>query len=327
MGRTTIREVSDRAGVSIGTVSNVLNAPHLVADPTKARVLSVISELDYRPNRAARSLQARRTYLIGYRLPGAGKSPALDVFLHALVGAASGHGLEIALFSPREDESELGAYRRLIQGGDVDGLVLSETNYRDPRIGLLTESGVPFVSFGRALDSQPFSWVDVDGAAGMRMVVEHLMAAGHRQITLAAWPEGSESGDDRVRGFGPGDDREVIRVLGGFDNGRRLGHRLFSRDRPPTAVAAVEDSLALGMMAAATDLGLKVGVDVAVAGFDDSMAAGLVTPGLTSVRQPMDEVARRLIDGLVAILAGGPAPASQLLMPDLVVRGSTGVSQ
>ena len=323
MGRSTIREVSDRAGVSVGTVSNVLNAPHLVADPTRARVLSAISELDYRPNRAARSLQARRTYLIGYRLPGAGKSPALDVFLHALVGAASGHGLEIALFSPREDETELDAYRRLIQGGDVDGLVLSETNYQDPRIALLTESGVPFVSFGRALGSQPFPWVDVDGAAGMRLVVDHLVAAGHPQITLAAWPEGSESGDDRVRGFGPGNDREVIRVLGGFENGRRLGHSLFGRDRPPTAVAAVEDSLALGVMAAAADLGLSVGRDVAVAGFDDSVAAGLVTPGLTSVRQPMDQVARCMIDGLVSILDGGPLPHSQLLMPDLVVREST----
>ncbi|MGH8959447.1 MAG: LacI family DNA-binding transcriptional regulator [Acidimicrobiia bacterium] len=324
MERTTIREVSDRAGVSVGTVSNVLNAPHLVADPTKARVLSVISELDYRPNRAARSLQARRSYLIGYRLPGAGKSPALDVFLHALVGAASSHGLEMALFSPREGESELDSYRRLIRGGDVDGLVLSETNYQDPRIGLLTESGFPFVSFGRAFDSEPFSWVDVDGAAGMTLVVEHLVAAAHREITLAAWPPGSESGDDRVRGFGSGDEREVVRVLGGFENGRQLGRTLFARDRPPTAVAAVEDGLALGMMAAAAELGLQVGVDVAIAGFDDSVAAGLVTPGLTSVRQPMDQVARYMIDALVSILAGDPAPPPQLLMPDLVVRESTG---
>ncbi|HJQ95993.1 MAG TPA: LacI family DNA-binding transcriptional regulator [Acidimicrobiia bacterium] len=326
MARTTIREVSDRAGVSVGTVSNVLNAPHLVADPTKARVLSVISELDYRPHRAARSLQARRSYLIGYRLPGAGKSPALDVFLHALVGAASGYGLEIALFSPRGDESELDSYRRLISGGDVDGLVLSDTNYRDPRIGLLTDSGFPFVSFGRALDSQSFSWVDVDGAAGMKLVVDHLVAAGHRQITLAAWPEGSESGDERVRGFGRGKDREVIRVLGGFENGRQLGRELFRRDTPPTAVAAVEDSLALGMMAAATELGLKVGSEIAVAGFDDSIAAGLVTPGLTSVRQPMDQVARWMIDALVSMLAGSPVPQSQLLMPDLVVRESTGTA-
>jgi LacI family transcriptional regulator len=116
----------------------------------------------------------------------------------------------------------------------------------------------------------------------------------------------------------------VIRVLGGFENGRRLGHSLFGRDRPPTAVAAVEDSLALGMMAAAADLGMSVGRDVAVAGFDDSEAAALVTPGLTSVRQPMDQVARCLIDGLVSILDGGPVPHSRLLMPDLVVRESTG---
>lgn len=324
MGRTTIREVSDRAGVSIGTVSNVLNSPHLVADPTRTRVLSAISELDYRPNRAARSLQARRSYLIGYRLPGPGKSPALDVFLHSLAETAAGYGLEIALFAPQEGESELDSYKRLMRGGDVDGLVLSETNYQDPRIALLSDSGFPFVSFGRSLASRPFSWVDVDGAAGMRLVVDHLVQAGHRKIVLAAWPEGSESGDERVKGFGAGRGREVVRVLGGFENGRILGHALLERKNPPTAIAAVEDGLAMGLMAAASEHGLRVGVDLAITGFDDSAAASLVTPGLTSVRQPMDQVARFMIDALVARLGGLTVPKSRLLMPDLVIRASTG---
>ncbi|MGH8925676.1 MAG: LacI family DNA-binding transcriptional regulator [Acidimicrobiia bacterium] len=320
--------MSDRAGVSIGTVSNVLNAPHLVADPTRARVLTAINELDYRPSRAARSLQARRTYLIGYRLPAAGQNTALDVFLHSLVTAAAGHGLEIALFSPRVGESELESYRRLIRSGDVDGLVLSETNYQDPRVRMLAEAGFPYVTFGRTLEGQPSSWVDVDGAAGMRQVVDHLTAQGHEKITMVAWPQGSESGDDRVRGFSSslrsGTDSTVIRIAGGFSNGLALGRELLDQAHRPTAIAAVEDGLALGLMAAAAEMGMKVGVDVALAGFDDSAAASLVSPGLTSVRQPMDQVAKSLVDALVSLLAGDSARHTTLLTPDLVIRGSTG---
>jgi LacI family transcriptional regulator len=322
--------VSDRAGVSVGTVSNVLNAPHLVASPTRSRVLRVIDELDYRPSRAARSLQAKRSYLIGYRLPNAGRSPALDVFLHSLVAAASGYGLEIALFAPKGNETELDAYRRLIRSGDVDGLILTETNYHDDRIAMLIEERFPFASFGGAVVPSTFSWVDVDGAAGMGAVAHHLVERGHRRIVLVGWPEGSKSGDDRVHGFqsalhGVGlEVTELVRVDGGFRNGYEIGSRLFSDSQPPTAVAAVEDELGLGLMAAASAAGLKVGGDVAIAGFDDSVAARLVSPGLTSVRQPMDQVASMLIDALVSTLAGDGEQCQTLLAPQLVIRGSTG---
>lgn len=329
--RTTIRQVSDRAGVSVGTVSNVLNAPHLVSSGTRSRVLDAISELEYRPNRSARSLQAQRTYLIGYRLPDPGVSSALDVFLHSLVAGASEHGLEIVLFSSTE-HSDLGAYRASIRSGDVDGFVLSETNYEDPRIALLLEASFPFVAFGRALASKPFSWVDVDGAAGIMAVVDHLAGLGHQRIALVAWPPGSESGDPRVAGYvaamaraGLAIDRElIVRADGGFESGRKTGWDLLSRRRRPTAIVTVQDDLAFGVMAAAADHGMGVGQDLAVTGFDDSPAAAMSTPGLTSVRQPMELVAARMIELLVSQLQDPQAQVSgSLLVPDVVIRAST----
>lgn len=333
--RTTIRHVSNRAGVSVGTVSNVLNAPHLVSTDTRSKVLEAIAELEYRPSRSARSLQAQRTYLIGYRLPDPGVSSALDVFLHSLVARASEHGLEIVLFSPSGGQDDLDAYRKLIRSGDVDGFVLSETNYEDPRIALLTETGFAFVAFGRALASKPFSWVDVDGRAGMMEVVDHLVGLGHQRIAIVAWPPGSESGDARFAGYLaamakaglPVETDLVRREDGGFEAGRKAGRNLLSRGQPPTAITTVQDDLAFGVMAAAADLGIRVGPDLAVTGFDDSNAAVLSTPGLTSVRQPMELVAATMIELLVSRLRGPQTRTSgKLLVPDLVVRASTASS-
>ncbi|CAN5188586.1 LacI family DNA-binding transcriptional regulator [soil metagenome] len=330
--RTTIRHVSDRAGVSVGTVSNVLNAPHLVSAETTSRVREAIAELDYRPSRSARSLQAQRTYLIGYRLPDPGVSSALDVFLHSLVTRASDHGLEIVLFSPSGGQSDLDAYRSAIRSGDVDGFVLSETNYEDERIGLLMETSFPFVAFGRARASKPFSWVDVDGASGMTDVVDHLVELGHRRIALVAWPPGSESGDGRVAGYlaamaraGLAVEPELmIRADGGFESGRKTGWDLLRRRRRPTAIVTVQDDLAFGVMAAAADHGIRVGPDLALTGFDDSPAAAMSTPGLTSVRQPMELVAATMIELLVSQLQDPETQRSgRLLVPDVVIRDST----
>ncbi len=330
--RTTIRQVSDRAGVSVGTVSNVLNAPNLVSPGTRSRVLDAISELEYWPNRSARSLQAQRTHLIGYRLPDPGVSSALDVFLHSLVAGASEHGLEIVLFSGCKGHSDLDAYRASIRSGDVDGFVLSETNYTDPRIALLIESSFPFVAFGRAVASKPFSWVDVDGAAGIVAIVDHLAGLGHQRIAIVAWPPGSESGDPRVAGYlaalvraGLAIEPElIVRADGGFESGRKTGWDLLSRRRRPTAIVTVQDDLALGVMAAAADHGMRVGRDLAVTGFDDSPAAAMSTPGLTSVRQPMELVAARMIELLVSQLQDPEVQRSgSLLAPDVIIRAST----
>jgi len=331
--RTTIKDVCDKAGVSVGTVSNVVNAPHLVADETRRKVLRAIEDLHYRPSRAARSLQAQRTHLIGYRLPDpVDASSALDVFLHRLVGSAAGHGLDLVLFAPRPGQSDLDAYREVIRGAGVDGFVLSETNYDDPRVGMLIELAFPFVAFGRANSPSPFPWVDVDGATGVASVVAHLVALGHQSIGLVGWPEGSESGDARAAGFirsmeaaGLGLDRSLfVRTENSMAHGRMAGRVLLDRHDPPSAIVTVQDELAFGVMTAVAEAGLTVGKEVAVAGFDDTPPASVVWPGLTSVRQPFDAIGRTLVDLLVARLED-PArpPQTVLLEPELITRAST----
>lgn len=330
--RRTIRDVGDRARVSIGTVSNVLNAPHLVAAETRRRVLEAVEELDYRPNRAARSLAGRRTHLVAYRLPDPleGGSATLDAFLHRLVLTAATHGLEVVMFAPRPGQSEVGAFREVIARQGVDGFILSDTNYDDPRIDELLSRGFPFAAFGQSVRADEFPWVDVDGAAGTAAMVEHLIGLGRRKLAMVAWPVGSESGDARVEGYVAGcreggiEPGPIVRAENTVAEGARALRELLAGDDPPTAVMAVQDTLAFGVMAEAARIGLAVGSDLAVTGFDDTPTAAITTPPLTTVRQPIEEVGRVLIDLLVERMAGGVEPVHRMLVPELRIRRSCG---
>ena len=326
--RPTIRDVAQHAGVSVTTVSNVVNNRPHVKTATRELVLNSIGELGYRASRAAKSLPAGRTFLLGYCLPDdKTPNPALDVFLHHMVNRASDADLEVLLFTQRGDDP-VEPYAQMLRQGGADGFVLSGIEYNDPRVRFLAERNVPFACFGR-VDEPTVGWVDVDGAAGVAQAVGHLHDTGHDRIAFVAWPEGSATGDDRLGGFTTRaeqlglDTTRVVRTPGEFDNGRKLVSALID-DHDPTAIVCVSDSLALGVMAGLRDLGLTPGDDVAVIGFDDTPAASLTAPGLTSVRQPMEQVGALLVEQVLAQLTGEGQPTSALVEPDLIVRQSSG---
>ena len=323
----TIRDVAASAGCAVSTVSNVLNGHAHVRDTTKQRVLDAIDELGYKPSRAARSLPAGRTFLLGYCLPGdATPNHALDVFLHRVVATASDADLEVLLFTKR-GTSEVEPYAELLRRGGADGFILSGIGYDDQRVAFLRERNISFACFGR-VDDPSVSWVDVDGAAGIRATVEHLVAAGHQRLAFVGWPEGSATGDDRAAGFVEATEAAglpsgaIHRITNDFERARLLVPELL--ESGPTAVACVSDTLALGVMAGLRDAGVRPGQDVAVTGFDDTPAAALTAPGLTSVRQPMDTIGQLLVERLVARLTGGPVPPPVLVAPELIVRQSSG---
>src|SRR5512147_678456 len=207
-GRTstpTMAEVAQAAQVSVQTVSNALNAPERVRTDTLARVLATIDRLKYQPNRAARSLRTRRTRHIGYRLdPDRSDTASVlqDRFLHALTTAAESAGHLLLLFSSGGTSAELTRYEDMLRTGSVDGFVLSGIDPDDPRPAWLAERGAPFVCFGRPEpDRADYLWVDVDGAAGTGAAVDHLVAAGHREIGFLGWSSSSGPGEQRRRGW------------------------------------------------------------------------------------------------------------------------------
>jgi DNA-binding LacI/PurR family transcriptional regulator len=335
-GRATLEAVARHARVSRQTISNALNAPHRLAPDTLDRVLRAIDELGYVPNQAARSLRTNTSRQIGFRIEPARdgiNGSVLDRFLHALCDEAKDLGYNVLLFTAADDQDEISAYDELLRRSAVDAFVLSSTHSGDRRTSWLRERGAPFVTFGRPWGEQSpaHSWVDVDGAAGTQAAVAHCVALGHRRIGFVGWPLGSGVGDDRHTGWlrglrdaGLPSRGLTVRGEDGVSSGEVLAGKLLDSRTPATAIICVSDSFALGALRALSARGLEPGRDVAVVGFDDTPVAAAVPPGLTSVRQPIEQVAAEIVRELTAHLSGSrSAPAGVLIPPSLVVRGSS----
>ena len=331
MAQPTIKDVSRLAGVSIGTVSNVVNGHPNITPSTRQRVEEAIAKLGYTPNRAAKSLPRGQTGLIGYRMPDASQlNSAMDVFLHRVVERAGALGFEVLLFTPGPGQSELDAYRDVMKRGGVDAFLLAGIEYADPRVEFLNASALPFAAFGRMAPSTRSVAVDVDGAAGTRLAAEHLIEQGKRRIAFLGWPEGSLTGDERHAGWREGlvaaghdpTGDAVMRFEDSFERGIEVGPQLVERGFD--GVVCVSDSFALGVLAGLQRSGLRPGRDLAVVGFDNTAAAAMVEPGLTSVHQPMEDVGEMLVMQLSNVLANKDVESSQILVaPRLVVRGSS----
>jgi DNA-binding LacI/PurR family transcriptional regulator len=325
-------EVARAASVSHQTVSNVINSPHLVKAETRQRVEAVIAETGYRPLKAAQTLRTQRSHLIAVIIPEPGqwRGELHNAFLHALTRRAQRSGYRVLLFTAADDREEISAYDQLLSDYTLDAFVLTGTHSGDRRTSWLRRRRIPFVTFGRPWGSTAsHPWVDVDGACGERAATEHLIAAGHRRIAFLGWPEGSGVGDDRRSGWeqalhaaGLPAAGLRVRLEDDLAQGRAACARLLDAAEPPTAFVCVSDTIALGAWTEITSRGLVPGDDAAVIGFDDSSAAAAI--GLTSVAQPLDEVADACVAALGKLLAPDRRPPRDrvLLEPRLVVRGS-----
>jgi DNA-binding LacI/PurR family transcriptional regulator len=332
--RPTLETVAEAAGVSRQTVSNVLHAPHLVRPKTRERVEAVIAQTGYRPVKAAQTLRTRRSNLIavGIPTPVEGRGEVLDAFLHALTEQAQRRGYRILLFAAGDDSAEVGVYDALLSEYDLDAFVITGTHTGDRRTTWLARQKVPFVTFGRPWGTAArHSWVDVDGACGVRAATSHLIDAGHQRIAFLGWPAGSGVGDDRRSGWrqaceaaGLATDGLDCQILDGLGTGRAACAALLESARPPSAFVCVSDFIALGAWIELSSRGLQPGHDAAVTGFDNSAAAAVT--GLTSVAQPVADVARGCLDALQKLLAanGGRTRSYDrtLLEPRLVLRSS-----
>ena len=329
--RSTVVDVARAAGVSRQTVSNVLNAPDKVAPETRERVHAAIEALDFRVNLTARSLRRRRAGALGIEVsPVRARSlgNVLDPFLAELTSAAGSRDTHMVTFLTAQDR--VAAYRQLLATNLVDGFVLTNTGHDDPRPQWLRGQGVPFASFGRVWDDPSFTtWVDVDGAAGLVAAVRHLRRRGYGPVGFLGWPEGSPVGDDRRAGWERG-----CRATGAFDPSLQAAteqevHAAAAAAAPLVdklgvggALVCASDTLALGASLALRDRGLRPGPDVGLVGFDDSDLASAFD--LTTLRQPLHDIAAALLEMVLALEAGAAPPdAGLVLEPELISRRST----
>ncbi|MCC6803218.1 MAG: LacI family DNA-binding transcriptional regulator [Anaerolineae bacterium] len=334
----TLKDVAERAKVSYQTVSKVIRNQMQVTPEVRARIEQAIHDLGYHPNAAAQNLRTRSSHLIGYSWQPVGReihsSPVLELFQHSIVESAEDHGYHILLFPQRAQGDLDSIYEELVQTRRVDGFILSGIQYSDPRAPIMQRLNVPVVTFGCSDDDMPAPCVDVDNRAGATAAVKHLIDLGHRKIAILAWPESSRVGTERLAGYWdameeaelPIDPKWIMRGRGEIEYGYDAAQKLFDlpETRRPTAIVTVLDTITIGVIQAAESCGLKVGRDLAVTGFDDMPVAQHLKPGLTTVRQPIWDVGRCVINLLIALLNGGtPDEQRIILLPELVIRESS----
>jgi DNA-binding LacI/PurR family transcriptional regulator len=337
--RITLKEVASRAGVSYQTVSKVINGQAQVSRDTEERIWQVVKELGYRPNYTARSLRANRSFTIGYSWkpnPPNRPNPVLDQLLQSMLQAAAQFGYYLLSF-PVETETcdQVCMYQELIYTGRVDGFILSNVEYEDPRVKFLLKHAFPFVAFGRSNPNLVFPFIDVDGGMGLRMATEHFLEQGHRKIAILGWHKNSRVGNNRIDGYFQALASASLEQCpewiahgeGTFEFGYQTTAAWLAgpEQKRPTAIVAINDAMAIGAMHAIQDQGLQVGREIGVSGFDASPYVEYLTPPLTTVVQPVWEVGQRVIEMLVKGLNENsiPEPTGTLLLPSLIIRESS----
>lgn len=334
----TVEDVARVAGVSRQTVSNVLNSPDIVREETRERVQRAIAELAYRPHVAARRLRTRRSSTIGIHLdPYAGgiSGVLMDRFVHALTERASERGMRVLIYSARSPQEEIERLGDLVDGAEIDAVVVTGTFFGDPRTGWLLERDVPFVSFGRPWGGDDVrhaahTWVDVDGAAGTRAATEHLLATAGSRIGFFGWPHGSGTGDDREAGWrramaDAGATGPRFEAVDGLALARDLMSAAFAEPgvlEGLDGLVCVSDSHAVGAHLAAADAGRR---SLPVIGFDNTPVAEAL--GISSVEQSPERVAAAVLELLMGSTGQVVAPRDRdtppehvLVEPRLIIR-------
>ena len=320
-----LRDVAERAGVDPSLVSRVLSGslPFSIRDETRERIVAAAAELDYRPNAQARALRRRRSMLIGMIVP----TLSNVVFERIHAGAAEraeelGYTLVVAA-GTADDFPDL-------LHGQVDGLLLAVATQKHAPVVVPRGLRLPIVLVNRA-ESDGLTSVTVDDAAGARLATQHLFELGHRRVGHLAGPSEVDTGRRRLQGFleacrerGDEPAGDLI-VEGGYSEreGFAAMHALLDRPDRPTAVFVANLLAAVGALAAARQLGLRVPVDVSVASLHDAPLAEYLDPPLTTVRMPLEEMGRRAIEILLAERRETAEAFRVETPPVLVVRDST----
>ncbi|MGV9797080.1 LacI family DNA-binding transcriptional regulator [Mycobacterium sp. NPDC003449] len=329
-----MRDVAAAASVSVGTVSNVLNAPDKVAPTTVARVQAAIGDLGFVRNDAARQLKAGRSRSVGLVVLDIGNPFFTDV-ARAAERRAAEHNLTVLLGTSDDDGDRERAYIDVFDEQRVFGLLVSPVGEDLRRLTALRDRGTPVVLVDRDGRGTPFDSVAVDDVAGARLAVDHLCATGRRRIAFVGGPDTLRQIRDRRRGAAaavaetPGAQLETIttRALS-VPAGSAVGEALLDRAprNRPEAIFCANDLVAIGLLQALTLRGdVRIPEDIALVGYDDiDFARSAVIP-LTSVAQPTATIGATAVDLLVEAAGGSRArdPKHVLFQPELFVRAST----
>jgi len=345
--RATLADVARLAKVSPTSVSNVVNGRDGEMRPrTKKLILQAIEKLGYTPNLAARRLKTGHASAIGLIVPSV-SYPFFGSFARLVEGVASTYGYHLLLANSDRNPGKERQIAKELLGYGVQGIIFGSSLLRLTHLEDLIKRGLHAVAFDRPTqgdDRIEIDSVGVDNIQVTRLLCTHLLSLGHRRIAFVSGPIQTVSRLERLAGY-----RTTLQAAGleiepkyiwegisrnygdstAIELGRQGAHDLLTLPEPPTALIAINYHFAFGIYVGARDLGLKIPEDISVTGIDDTLLSEIIEPSLTTIQQPLEEIARLSVERLVSRLTGSYTgePDHQCLSPGLVVRSSTGRCQ
>lgn len=328
----TIRDVAESAGVSIATVSHVINGTRPVAESTQATVRASMVALGYRPNAVARSLRRQATTTIGMIVPDSA-NPFFAEMARSIEDHSFTEGYSVILCNTEGSLEREQQYADVLVENMVAGIVFVAVGPSTRLVGDLQRRGVPIVLVDREVPGVDVDTVETDHHGGGQLATQHLINLGHRRIACINGGTGATSSTQRLSGYvdtlasnGITVDPSLIRTGDyQFESGRDACRELLELPEPPTGVFACNDLMAVGCISAATAGGLSVPGDLSVVGFDDVRLASFANPPLTTISQPKHEIAAKVVELLIARMKS-PTTEPQLVTfgVEMRERGSTG---
>ncbi len=326
----TIRDVAERAGVSVTSVSHVVNKSRIVTPELREKVLSAMKELNYRPNLMARSLRRKHSFTLGLILPDITNPYFAEIARH-IEDASFEHGYSLIICNSDQDFSLESRYAQVLADKQVDGTILVSAGV-NPSNSVAPILSMPFIMLDRELPQLPTDSIQSDNFQGGFLAASHLLSLNHRDFVCIVGPKNIHPSYNRLEGFRKAlaeeglhlDESALLQGDFSSESGYRQGKALLERNQLPTAIFAFNDLMAFGAITALAEHGISVPEEVSVIGYDDINQSSYFSPRLTTVAQPHHEMGKMAVEKLLERIADKDLPGRTFhFSPRLVLRNST----
>lgn len=335
--RITMKDVAQYAGVTTAIVSRVINKDETlnIKDETRSAVVKAVEDLNYVPNLRARSLRTQKNYVIGVVITDI-MNPFYTQVVKGIQNAANNTGYTVMLFDTGDDPDKEKWVIDIAKSQGVDGIILGSTYIDDETVHVLKNIGMKYVMLNRVASSSDAPYVRVDDTKGMSLAVNHLAELGHKKIAYLSGPLYADTALKRLEGYRKAlfsnkleyNSKYVLETKFDVATGKACCKELlksFPEEERPTAICAGNDLVAIGAMEAISEAGLSIPEDFSVTGYNNIWIADKITPALTTVNTPQEEMGSKAFEVLLQLINDEDFDVKNLdLEPELILRNSTG---
>lgn len=329
--KATIYDVAKEAGVSIATVSKVINGKGKISEETRELVIAIMERLDYQPSVIASALAGKKTFTLGLLVPDI-SNPFFAEIARAIEDQGQRHGYSVVMCSTDNKDEKVERYIALLLQKSVDGIIIATGIDQKHILEQLLSKRIPVVLLARDMPLVAVNTVVVDDFVGGSLAASHLLELGHQRIAILGENPKVFSSRERIRGFRQTmEDRHVpfredwLRY-GDYkmEDGKLRALQLLQAEDRPTAIFACNDMLAVGALQAAKETGTRVPGELSIVSFDNTILAMVTDPPLTTIAQPMEYMGKMVVDLIVDELSGENGIRQRtVLRPELLIRAST----